>query len=85
MTCTDVEILGGKCYVRWSDGVELEFASIQDAKDYVQNTAKIQDVLRSMGIAKFFQVSPDGSNPSVIEGHSITLDLTQAVNIVKLS
>jgi hypothetical protein len=74
LTVTDVLSLGGKVYVRWSDGVEQEFANLAAAvamRDRVAEEAR--RLCRDMAIARYLRVDPTAATPSLIEGHSITI------------
>lgn len=74
LTVSDVRQAGGKVFVRWSDGVENEFASLADAIAFRDSLFREgRELARKMAIARYLRVDPTGSNPSLIEGRSITL------------
>lgn len=83
VTCNKVNRRGAKVYIRWSDGDELEFNNLQDAKDFCQPLADDPDLLKRLFIAAFLLRNPDGSNVAIIEGRTMTLDLT-AANLAQL-
>ena len=77
----------GKYYVRFSDGVELEFNSLEKMKQHVRafrdDTAT--DFIRAMAIAKYLKSDPTGSNPGALVGRTMTIDLSLARNIVQVT
>lgn len=84
LTVTTVHQINGIVYVRWSDGVEQEFRSLQEARDLRDSLAQDRDVLRKMAIARYLRIDPNGTNPSLIEGHSLTYNdaINQMVVVV---
>lgn len=86
VTCKGVTSIKGKHYVRWTDKTEMEFASLAEAKEYVQQFAgdRGRDILRAMLLAKYLESDPTGANPALLAGKAITLDLSLAANIVKV-
>jgi hypothetical protein len=74
LTVTKVLKQGGKVYVRWSDGIEQEFASLADAQA-VRNdlAAQASSLARRFAVARYLQLDPTGTNPALIEGHSVTV------------
>lgn len=84
VTCTKVHRDNGKTYVRFSDKVELEFTSLADVQNYIRSVTS-KDQLRALLLAKLLEVSPDGSNASLIEGRTVTVDLSLASNIVRVT
>lgn len=83
VTCTDIAVIGGKIYIRWSDGQEYEFDNLSQVKDFCQASEADKDALKKLALAFFLKKSPDGSNLTLIEGHSLTLDL-RAANVSQL-
>lgn len=73
LTVTDVFQRSGRVYVRWSDKVEQEFRSLEEARRFAQELTQDRTFLRRLAIARYLQVDPTGSDPSLIEGHSITV------------
>lgn len=70
LSCTKVIQPGtGRVYVNWSDGVQSEFASLQDAKEATDNLTI--ETLRALAIARYLSVDPTAATPSLLEGHSI--------------
>ena len=74
LTVSDVRQAGGKVFVHWNDGVVQEFNSLADAVSYRDGLFRFgRELARQLAIARYLRVDPTGSNPSLIEGHSITL------------
>lgn len=73
LTCTKVTKRNGKAYIRWSDKTELEFASLQDAKDYANSVVNDLDFLRKLALGRYFQLDPTAVNPNMIEGRTVTV------------
>ena len=74
LTVSDVAAIGGRVYVRWSDGVEQEFSSLASARGVRDGLAdQARELARNFAIARYLRVDPNGQNPSLIEGHSITM------------
>lgn len=74
LTVTDVRSSGGRVYVEWSDKVVQEFGSLAAAQRYVDGLFRDgREIARKFALARYLRVDPTGSNPSLIEGHSITL------------
>lgn len=74
LTVEKVTRQSGRVYIDFSNGTQLEFSSLQNAKDYVRDlTDRLPEVLMQMAIARYLFVDPDGENPSLIEGRSITI------------
>lgn len=85
VTCTGVRVQNGKAYIRFGK-TEREFSSLQQAKDEVRKYAQdATDFLQMLVIAKYLHVDPTASNPSLLIGKTITVDLDAAQNIVRLS
>lgn len=87
VTCTGVRKLNGKVYVRWNDKTELEFSSLQEAKDYVREIDRdeAKDILRRLALAKYLKADPNANNPNALIGRTVTLDLDLAANIVRVT
>lgn len=72
-----VRRVGGKVHVLFTDKIGVEFASLQDAKDYAHGdplaAGSTKDGMRKLLIARYLRVDPTGANPGLIEGRSITL------------
>lgn len=83
VTCSKVVSRNGRVYVRWSDGSEIEFNGLQAAKDYVLPLKDDPDLLKRLFIAAFLLRNPDGSNVTIIEGKTLTLEL-DAANLLQL-
>ena len=78
VTCTDVRIVPetGKWYVAFSDGTSLEFSSLQDMKDTIAEVDADPVTARRILIAWWLARSPDGSNQNLVEGKTLTFDLS---------
>lgn len=81
LTCRKVVKRGKKFYVRWSDKTENEFASEQEARDYVTATLN-EEVLRALMVARWLE---DFTGNPKIEGKTITLELSHPGNIVRVT
>lgn len=74
LTVSKVRRTNGKVYVVFSDGLELEFSSLADAREYRDGlVTALGDTLRRFVVARFLRVNPNGDNPALIEGRSITV------------
>lgn len=60
--------------MRWADGEELEFASIDDARQWALQAEQVETAKRVL-IGRFYASNHDGANPSTVEGRTITVDL----------
>jgi hypothetical protein len=85
LTCTQTAIRNGKAYLRFSDKSELEFDSIQQARDYVRSVLDNEDVLRAFFVLKALDIAVDGSALSQMEGKTITVNPSLAANLVRLT
>lgn len=87
VTCQAVRSADGKFYIRWSDKMEQEFESRAAAIDFVRQFAGVagKDFLRAMALAKYLNSDPNGTNPNLLIGKTITLDLDVAANIVRVT
>ena len=56
---------------------ELEFNSVAGAIDAMRNRFNRQDLMM-IAIARALTIQPALNNPSAFNGHSVTVDLTQA-------
>lgn len=84
VTCTNVVRRNGITYVRFSDKTELEFQNLEEVREFIRSVSS-KDTLRAILLAKFLEVSPDGSNAAVMVGKTVTLDLSLAANLVRLT
>lgn len=79
LTCSKVVKSGGRVYVTWSNGVQDEFSSIEDATAMRDELyANGEAIARRMAIARYLRADPMASNPSLLEGH--TIKYTDAIN-----
>lgn len=88
LTCRSVVRRGGKYYVRWSDKTELEFTALADVRAYIRDARDDgtgEDTLRVLLLARWLEQNPAGDNPALLAGRTITLDLTLATNIVRVT
>lgn len=60
--------------VRWSDGIEQEFPSVDAAREYALSAEDLE-LARKFLVGRFFAGNHDGANPSTVEGRTLTLDL----------
>lgn len=82
VTCTGVRKSGGKIYIQFGK-VEREFESAAHVKAWVGDTLD-RDTLQAMLIAKWLDADPTGSTPALVIGKTITGDLSQGANIVRV-
>lgn len=72
----------GRIYVHFSDGPILEFANLQAVKDWAQDTDldgdQARNLMRKLMARYYLLRDPTGATPSLIEGKTMTLDLSQA-------
>lgn len=78
ITCRNVRRANGKVYVKWSDKSENEFASLAEAKEFIYALRDDPDLLKRLFLAVYLTRDPNGTNPTIIEGHTITFDPTAA-------
>lgn len=60
--------------IRWSDGNENEFATIEEARVWAQE-AETEENAKRILIGRFYAANHDGANPATVEGRICTLDL----------
>lgn len=76
----------GRIYLQWSDGVELEFQSLQEIKDWAQEAdataEQARGALRKLLARWYFIRDPAGATPATVNGKTITLDLAAATNLL---
>ncbi len=63
---------GGRILIRFGKR-EYEFRNLAHVQDYVQ-TVLSREVAEAIFLAILIQLQPNITNPSIIEGHSITID-----------
>lgn len=61
--------------------MELSISQMSDAVAQ----ADVQGTFLLMAFAKWKQANPALDNPSIIVGHVLTFDVTQAINLVRLT
>lgn len=84
LTVQDVQQVGGKVYIRWSDKTENEFTSLEAAQQFAAFSGEEgRNILRRLGLGRYLALDPDASNPPMIEGHSIrfTSQLNRMVEV----
>lgn len=76
-----------RIYVKFSNGQEREFQNLQEAKNWAQEVDVDQatELLEKMFARWYFLRDPNGTTPSLVEGHTITLDLSAAANLVTVA
>lgn len=71
-TVTDVENTGGKVFVRFGKH-EREFGSLEEARQFASfDGGEGREILHRLAMNRYLRLDPDGSNPGIMEGHSIT-------------
>ena len=86
VTCRSVVRAGEVVRVRWTDGIELEYASIADMRRAIRDVLEdeaAKDFLRAIAIAKLLKAAPDGSTLPSLVNRTCTFDLSLANNIVR--
>lgn len=83
VTCTKIRRTNGKIYIQFGK-IEREFESPAHVKAWIGDSLD-KEALQAMLIAKWLDVDPTGSNPTLVEGRTITVDLTLASNIVRIT
>lgn len=83
VTCTNVIKAGGKVRIQFGK-TEMEFDSAAAVHAYIADSLGV-DVLRAILMAKWLQADPTAATPSLIVGHSVTADLAQANNVVRVA
>jgi len=79
LRCTAVNRIGDKHYVRFSDKTELEFVSVDQAREYVRDIlddVNVKEVLRAMMLAKALRPGAAASAVDNLSGTTATLNLT---------
>lgn len=86
ITCRSIRRVDGKIYVRWSDKSEWEFESLAQMRRELRNMlddGAVQDVLKSILLAKPLAANPDGSTLANAVNRTATIDLSLAANLVR--
>lgn len=84
LTVTRVFRRNGRQYINFSDKQQLEFSSVEQAREYAASLLEDASFLRKLALARFFFLSPDGSNVGILEGRSITVT-NESNNMVTVS
>jgi hypothetical protein len=71
-TVTKIQKINGIVYITWSDSSQTEISSVAEAQAIRDSLTEEIDVLKKMGIARYLRLDPNVTNPSLMEGHSIT-------------
>jgi hypothetical protein len=78
VTLTDFTIGGdGSVTITYADGSGFLFASLQDLRDSLQDVDSA-DMAKKFLHAWFLARQPDASNVNIVEGKTLTLDLSNA-------
>lgn len=87
VTCLGARRAGGKGYVRFSDGTEMEFDSVADVRREVRQYAngEATEFLKMLMLAKWLDANPNLNNPALIANRTLTIDLSLAANLVRLT
>ena len=83
ITCRNVRQIGGKVYIKFSDKGELEFSSLAEARAFVQRLLDDPDLLKRLFLAIYLSRDPNGTNPAIMEGKTLTLE-PDAANLLQL-
>lgn len=73
VTARTIRQVGGTVFVRWSDKSEQEFRGLADARAFARDADFMREAAKRMLIARYLRVDNAGANPSLLEGHSLTL------------
>lgn len=73
VTVRSIRQVGGTVFVRWSDKSEQEFRGLAEARAYARDADFLRDAAKRLLIARYLRLDNAGSNPSLLEGHSLTL------------
>lgn len=84
LTVTKVFSRNGKRFVNFSDKQQLEFSSVEQARSYAASLTEDVDFLRKLALARFFFLSPDGTNAGLLEGRTVTVT-NESNNMVTVS
>lgn len=82
VTLTDVQRVTttGRVYVRFADGFEWEFPSAQAAREFIRALDDPDEdglrLARMLLILWWLKRNPTGNNPALVEGKTLTFDLT---------
>lgn len=71
LTVNRVRRIGGRVYVRWSDKTEQDFGSLEEAREKVASKLD-RETLRALALSRYLFIDPNGTNPGLIEGRTIT-------------
>lgn len=82
-SCTAASSAGGKITIQFGKA-GLEFNDQAHVNAWLSDILT-PEVLRALLIAKWRQADPTFANPNLIVGHTITGDLAQNFNIVRVS
>jgi hypothetical protein len=63
----------GKAYINWSNGEQEEFSSLAEAKAFAASLTDDIAFVKKLALARYFFVDPNATNPSLIEGKTITV------------
>lgn len=89
ITITGVRRTGGKLYITFSDNEEREYESRRDAKQVnraIMDDQEVASLLKSMLICKGLRRNSDAVDDlDTLVGKKITLDMTLAANIVRVT
>lgn len=84
LTVTKVARQNGKAYIQFSNKVQLEFDSVQQAKDYVRSILDNEDMLMALAVARAIALADDGSQLSQLEGKQFVMNFAAAANLVRV-
>jgi hypothetical protein len=77
LTVRDVQVIGGKAYIRWSDNSEDEFDSKAAVTAFAQRTFEDKEAAKrfakALALARYLRIDPNINNPNLIVNKTITL------------
>lgn len=82
-TCTGISQSGGRVFLKFGK-TTLEFDSVQSAREWVRGEDNVEAARRLL-MAWWLQQNPSGSNPSLVVGKTLTVDLAAATNLVTVA
>jgi len=87
LTCEKIvkDAESGRVYVRWNDGIELEFSSVAKAREWIEDLhdQNVRHLARKILLSSWLTRDPT-DNPANVVGRSIVIDLTavQPVRVI---
>ena len=69
-----------RCLINFSDGTQLEFNSLTDAKAFVSDI-ETMDNARLLIVGRWLAQHPDGGGTASIEGRTLTIDMSSVIPV----